>query len=360
MRPLVLDKVASVAASVTAGREVRVGDAYPCREGDVVAVRVLTSKSTYNQLELTTGRMSLVKRGDVLVGALGHRRALGGYAGDLPKTLATGDKVNLLNLGGAIGHCTSFNPDLGRPFECEVLGQVLTFPHLGERIGVPANIGQDVPPLSGKLDARGVPVVMVVGTCMNSGKTFACASLVQELARARLTVHALKATGVSLRRDILAMEDAGAKKTMVFTDLGVVTTTDANAPALTREMITRLAEEKPDVIVVELGDGLLGTYGVHAILDDPEIRGAVSALVLAANDPVGAWGGLRRLEETYGLKADVVTGPTTDNIAGTALIEERMDTKARNARSDAAGLAEVVRKAAGLEGAAGEPAEARS
>ena len=47
-----------------------------------------------------------------------------------------------------------------------VLGQVLHFPYLGERIGVPANIGQAAPPLDDGLDAAGVPVVVVVGTCM--------------------------------------------------------------------------------------------------------------------------------------------------------------------------------------------------
>mgnify|MGYP006171762225 CR=1 FL=1 len=38
-----------------------------------------------------------------------------------------------------------------------------------------------------------------------------------------LSVHAFKATGVSLRRDILAMEDSGARRSMIFTDLGIVT-----------------------------------------------------------------------------------------------------------------------------------------
>ena len=108
---------------------------------------------------------------------------------------------------------------------------------------------------------------------------------------------AAKATGVSLRRDILAMEDAGARQTQIFTDLGVVTTQRSNAPTLTRSMLTRLAEPGPDVIVLELGDGLLGDYGVDAILEAADLRAGFSAVVLAANDPVGVWGGLRLLDE---------------------------------------------------------------
>lgn len=348
MRPLLLDKIASVTRNCALRREVRVGDEFPCKEGDVVAVRVLNQKNTYNELELVTGRMSLVKKGDLVAGALGHRNALGGYAGHLPERLAVGDTVNLLNLGGVLGMCDSFNPSVGRPFECEVLGQVLHFPVLGERIGVPANIGRDVPPPVEDLDAEKVPrvpMVMVVGTCMNSGKTFACASLIQELAREKLSVAAFKATGVSLRRDVLVMEDAGATLTMVFTDLGIVTTTEACAPGLARTMYARLAAQRPDLVVCELGDGIMGTYGVHSILADAGLRGRISALVLAANDPVGAWGGVRRLAEEYRVRPTVLTGPCTDNVAGTRMIEQTLDVPARNARTDPAGLAEVVRAA---------------
>ena len=37
-------------------------------------------------------------------------------------------------------------------------------------------------------------------------------------------------------------------------------------------MLTELAGGKPDVLVFELGDGILGTYGVDAILECPDIR----------------------------------------------------------------------------------------
>jgi hypothetical protein len=323
-------------------REVRVVDQYPCREGDVVAVRVLKEKSTYNQVELCSGRMSTLKKGDVLVGALGHRNALGGFAGRLPSSVKTGDTINVLNLGGVLGICTSFNPSVGSPLEVEVLGQVLHFPYLGERIGIPANISQGAHPMTDRLDVAGVPVVAVVGTCMNAGKTFACSSLIQEFTHAGLKVHAMKCTGVSLRRDVLSMEDAGASRTMVFTDLGVVTTTGASAPGLARTMLTSLADGRPDVIVAELGAGILSTYGVAEILAAADIRSVFRAVVLAANDPVGAWGGVERLQRDFHLATSVVTGPTTDNTAGTEIIEKETGVRALNARTSASELAAHV------------------
>ena len=191
-------------------------------------------------------------------------------------------------------------------------------------------------------------MIALVGSCMNCGKTAAACTLVRHLSHAGLTVDGLKATGVSLRRDVLAMEDAGARATALFTDFGVVSTTPANAPALTRTLVTRLAAGRPDVIVAELGDGLLGAYGVAAILDDAEIRAAFTAVVLAANDPVAAWGGVRMLRERFGVEPVAVTGPATDNLAGTRIIEEALGVPAINARTDGERLAELVRERLGI------------
>ena len=344
MKTVLLDKIASVTRACGLKREVRVSAEIPCEEGVVVAVRVRNDKSTYSQLELPSGRMAQVKKGDVIAGALGHRHALFGYSGHLPERLAPGDTVHLLNIGGVIGICDSVNPDLGAPFECEVLGAVLHFPYLGERIGVAARIGGEPLALDAPIDAAGVPVIALVGSCMNCGKTAAACTLVRHLSHGGLTVDGLKATGVSLRRDVLAMEDAGARATAIFTDFGVVSTTPANAPALTRTLVTRLAAGRPDVIVAELGDGLLGAYGVAAILEDERIRAAFTAVVLAANDPVAAWGGVRMLREQFGIEPVAVTGPATDNVAGTRIIEEVVGVPAINARTDGERLAALVRE----------------
>src|SRR5215218_1029110 len=344
MKTVVLDKVSSVTRSCQLKREVRLTPEIPCEEGVVVAVRVLHDKSTYNQLELPSGRMAQVKRGDIIAGALGHRHALFGYAGHLPTSLAPGDRIHLLNMGGVLGICDSVSPDLGPPFECEVLGAVLHFPYLGERIGVAARIGGLPLDANAPVMTGGVPVVALVGSCMNCGKTAAACALVRELSHGGLTVDGFKATGVSLRRDVLAMEDAGARTTAIFTDLGVVTTTAANAAPVTRTLLTRLAANRPDAIVAELGDGLLGAYGVAAILEDEKIRKAFTAVVLAANDPVAAWGGVRMLRERFGIEPAAVTGPATDNLAGTRIIEEQLGVPAINARLDAARLTERIRE----------------
>ncbi len=78
--------------------------------------------------------------------------------------------MQLLNLGGVIGICDSINPSHGDPFNCKVLGCVLDFPYLGQRVGVPARVSTEPLKLDVPLDTHGVPVVAIAGTCMNSGQ----------------------------------------------------------------------------------------------------------------------------------------------------------------------------------------------
>lgn len=342
MKKVMLDKVGSVTMNCRLAREVRLGAEIPAVEGGVIAVRVLTSKSTYNQLELPSGRLSKVKPGDIVAGALGHRKALFGYSGRMPESVTPGDTIHILNTGGVLGVCDGVNPDFGQPFSCEVLGQVLHFPYLGERVGLPAHVTQNAIPIADTLDVRDVPVVAIVGSCMNAGKTQAACSIIQAFAHRGLKVAAGKTTGVSLRRDVLAMEDAGAATSMTFTDCGVVTTTPEAAPGVARTILTHLAASAPDVIVLELGDGLMGLYGVDAILDDKDLARSFTAVVLSANDPVAAWGGVRLLAERHGLATTVVTGPASDNAAGTRLVQRDTGVVAINARTDGAALAAHV------------------
>jgi len=46
-----------------------------------------------------------------------------------------------------------------------------------------------------------------------------------------------------------------------------------------KAIIARLNESAPDLIVIELGDGILGGYSVESIFEDEEFREAMTALV---------------------------------------------------------------------------------
>ena len=157
-----VDRVASSVRNLRLGNEVVVGPDIVAGEGYALAVRILGDKAVYNQVEDPSGRFVRLRAGDVMVGALGRRRALRGYEGEVPPRVEVGDIVNVLNLGGVLGRCTAANPDLGAPFDAEVLGAVLSFPRVGDRVGVPAHIGEGAVPRAEQLTCR-VPVVFVAG-----------------------------------------------------------------------------------------------------------------------------------------------------------------------------------------------------
>src|SRR5919112_2441832 len=339
-----LDRISSSTRNAALTPEVIVGDQILSAEGYVLAVRILEDKSTYNTVEDVTGRMLALRGGDVLAGVLGTRRALRGYAGVVPTHLAVGDMVEVLNLGGILGACTSVNPEIGPPFRAEVLGAILAFPELGDRIGRPAHIRDRAVPPADALESRG-PVVDVAGTRLNAGKTVAATELVRGLARNGLRVAAAKLTGVSLMRDALAMQDAGAVSALTFNDVGIATTHPGVTVATSKGIFNRLAAARPDVIVAELGDGILGEYGVQDILQDQELMEVSAACVMAAPDPVACWGAAELMRNHFDLSITVITGPATDNEVGQSYIQSSLGLPAHNARRDAAGLLKVVRKA---------------
>jgi hypothetical protein len=338
---ITLDKISSAAKNAPISHDAYITHDLVAEPGYVVAVKILTDKAVYNQLENVEGRMTRLKPGDVIAGVLGHRRALRGYVGDVPEQLDPGDTLHVLNLGGVVGHCTSYAPDVGKPFEAELLGAVLHFPYLGQRVGVPARISDHAIPDSGQIEGS-APVIAVVGTCMDAGKTVAACEIIHGLARRGKAVAAGKLTGVALQRDVLGMQDHGAVEALSFVDAGVVTTDPATAPEASRRIVTELNRSRPDAIVLELGDGLLGEYGVQAILSSEDLVGQVQSVVLCATDPVGAWGGARLLREDYDLAPDVVTGPATDNEVGGAFIQSALDVPTANALTEPERLVEYV------------------
>ncbi len=326
-----LDKIASVTRNARIPREVLMTDAIPAQEGMVLAVRIHGTKTVYNQIEDVHGRMIGLNDGDIIAAVLGSRRALRGYAGVVPDSVKVGDTLDVLNLGGVIGRCTSVNLELGKPLQAEVLGQILHFPHLGERVGIPATIKDGAIAWSTTLD-KSAPIVYVAGTCMNAGKTFACGEIIRYLARKGYRVCGGKLTGVSLLRDTLSMVDRGAVKSLSFNDAGVVSTTGAVSVPVAKGLINALNKEEPDVLVIELGDGILGEYGVQEILYDDELMKAASAHLMCANDPVSAWGAVELMVNRFKREVHVISGPATDNAVGCEFIENQIGVAAINAR----------------------------
>lgn len=334
-----LDKIGSVTRNLRLGRQVTLRQEIEANPGAVVVGRIHGEKSVYNQLEDVHGRLSVLHEGDVIAGTLGHRNALQGYEGVVPNKVKVGDFLHLLNMGGVIGKAVSGSPDVGAPFEVEMLGQVLLFSEFGTRIGAPASISNGA--IEKHANARRVPVVFVAGTCMQSGKTHAACALVRRFTQEGFSVGGAKLTGVSLLRDILSMRDYGADAILDFTDAGIACTGPENSARIARVIFNELAACGVDLIVAETGDGIMGEYGVQTILADPELKAWGAAFVLCANDPVGVAGGVEHFRTDFNLDVDIVTGPATDNCVGARFVAS-LGLTACNARTNPKEFGELV------------------
>ena len=333
---LTVDHVASSAGPCGLGHTVTLSPYVVAGEGYCLAVKALDDKEVYNQLEGADGVFRTIRKGETLVGALGERQALKGYSGRIPRHIAPGDVLHIQNMGGILGNVAIAHPDLGPALRVEVLGAVV--------VGEPARHARIQDDAIEPVEAMrtSAPLVMVSGTAMNTGKTYAAAALVAGLTARGLRVAAAKLTGAALQRDVRAMVEAGAVASASFVDAGAVATTGRDMVPVAKGIIGHLNLASPDVLVLELGDGVIGPYGVDQILGDMELQRHTAIHVLAATDLAGAWACDQLFRTRYRAEVGVVVGPATDTPVGVRYLETSLGVRAVNARSAPAALADLV------------------
>ncbi len=341
MQVIEVDKIGSATSPLNLGKMVSVIDEnLSPKAGDVVVVKALTASTTYGNLELPSGRLAKINCNDILLGVLGKRRALKGFFGDVPETIKTGDRLHLLNMGGVIGVCSGHYSLLSDAIEVEVLG-IVSSPKSQFASQRVLNIADNAL-LPTDFLKKSAPIVIVAGTCMNSGKTVAATEIIKQAHHAGLRVAGAKLSGVACLRDTLNMEDHGAIVTASFLDCGLPSTVGVeNLAPMAKAILNHLNSYKPDLIICELGDGIVGGYSVDSILLDEEIKAATSSFVFCASDYVGVIGGIEVLKR-FKIKIDVISGSVTDSQPGEDFIQQEFGINAGNARRDGLRLFELI------------------
>ena len=175
---------------------------------------------------------------------------------------------------------------------------------------------------------------MIAGSCMNWGKTVAANELIKQASRAGLKVAGAKLSGIACLRDTLNMEDHGAFVTSSFLDCGLPSTAPfGDLAPIAKAILNHLNSYEPDLIVAELGDGIIGGYSVDTVLRDDEIRNEITSMVFCTSDYVGVVGGITTMNR-MGIHIDVIAGSVTDAQMGEDFIEQEFGLKAGNARRD--------------------------
>jgi hypothetical protein len=257
-------------------------DVTQARAGHLILGRVI-SVGQHGRIQLASGRPSTLYAGDVIAMPCGAR-----YAPDQFEGLAEIDPegCDMLAGGGCLGRMLGRHDRMRQPTRVLPLG-LLT--DAAGRVLDTNDFG-----LPKAEEPSTIPLMIVVGTAMNSGKTTATVALTHGLTLAGWRVAALKGTGTGSFGDVNDYADAGAAFVGDFTDAGSVTTYLEPLPKVKEGIETLLTAAQAagaDIAVMELADGIFQKE-TAALLADAAFRARVGGVVFACGDAVAAAGGV--------------------------------------------------------------------
>ncbi len=272
------------------------------------AVGEVTAVSRSTRLELTTGRMTEVAVGDSIVGALGVRAATLEAVGSW-QDVQDDQVMQVMTAAGLLGRVTSQSTFMTPPIDLVYRGHVM-------RSKQKLRMRDFVQPPASPAAAIDCPVLLLIGTSMSSGKTTTAQVIIRRLKKMGLRVAGAKLTGAGRYHDILAMFDAGADAIFDFVDAGLPSTV-CDKPtfrAALGNLLCRIAEVKPDVLVAEAGASPLEPYNGEVAIC--EINDLIRCTVLCASDPYAVVG----VTQGFGFDPDLVSGVATSTSAGVQVI----------------------------------------
>ncbi len=283
--------------------------------GDYVLGEVKGPVSKLYKVEDTTGEMIPVEPGDRVVGAFGHRAATLEGVGSFEDMID--DTMQCLTNAGLYGRFTSLSKLLPSPISLEYRGHVV-------RDGNKLTMSQFAKISDGGDYNR--PTILLVGTSMSAGKTMTGKLTCKILTDLGLKVIGAKLTGAGRYRDILSFRDAGAFEVYDFVDVGLASTVvdEAEFRRRIRPLLHHIQLRNPDYVVVEAGASPLEPYNGKAAID--ELNDSICMRVLCASDPYAVVG----VQNAFGLKPDVVTGPAANTSAAVDLVEKLTGVRAIN------------------------------
>lgn len=276
--------------------------------GDVVIAKV-TELGKHLRLQSPTSRRQLMFVGQEIMVAYGHRYAPDQFLAHVPNNLGP---CQLVAGGGVASGVIEQHASIDKATALEPVGLLL-------RHGQVVNL-RDFAPLdihnesaqAAQVGAKRPPVIAVLGTSMNSGKSTTLGCLVNGLVNSGLNVAAGKATGTGAGNDPDLFTDAGAFSVCDFTDFGFPTTYKLDYETVRSLLVAMIREQSAtgaDAVIIEIADGLFQGE-TSRLLADPIFAEHIDRVVFSAQDALGAQAGERILLEV-GLDVAAVSGVVT-------------------------------------------------
>lgn len=290
---------------VNSSSRVRLEDptsAPPPVPGDVAVVQV-EATDFHKHITTAENRRLRLYPGAQFVGVFGNRYAAAAFEAEVDGIA----NLNMLTAAGMVGTVKSKHTQVADPTQLSLVGFVRD--EEGERLNLKQRFFR--PAAERRLPKN---LFFIVGSGMNSGKTTTAARLIKSLCRMGLNVAACKLTGSVSNRDQDELAAAAEHQVIDFSDFGFPSTYLCEKDELMelfRTMIAELVPGDPDLVLVELADGLLQRE-TSMLLAEPEILQAGRGVILTAACSLSALWGADRLRH-MGYNVVAVSGRFTSS-----------------------------------------------
>lgn len=256
----------------------------------------------HSSLENVSGRIHAIHNGSKALFVYGNRYAPDYYEGLVPDDFSR--DADLMARSGVIGSVHTKNALLKDPTRIRVHGYVVN--PSGEVVNT---LNHPKIKVAGNVPGKS-RLILVCGTAMNSGKSLAAAACCRALHQMGYVVNGSKVTGTASLKDILHMNDAGAKSFADFTYLGHPSTymlTEEEQLGVFRKLDQKNGSNVKNFHVVEFADGI-NQRETAMLLQNEEVQSRIHKFIFCAADALGAVGGLRILKERFGILPHAISG----------------------------------------------------
>ncbi len=272
----------------------KIRTSYIPKAGDVAIFEILEI-GKHKAVQGINGNNNYIFPGDKILAVFGTRYATAQFEGYVPKKHHS--KYQILGQGGVIGVLESMHAkfeDIGAT-QVKLIGYAVN--EEGNVINSIYNGVESKPFKANK--KRNYKIYLSLGASMDSGKTTTAAFLSRGFRGQKKKVGFIKLTGTVYAKDCSFVRDCGADTAIDFSYCGYPSTflnTTKEILTILETLLDRVERIDPDVVVIEIADGLLQKE-TKALINHKPFMNLVDKVLLSCADSLSVANGISILSK---------------------------------------------------------------
>lgn len=261
--------------------------------GDVAVFEVI-SLGKHKAIQAVDETITAIYPGDLILAAFGGRYASNQFEGYVPcePTL----DLQILGQGGAVGQLVSTHNRFKKTGGTQI--RLLGYATDRQQQVINTRYQRLERVAFDNQKPSNAAIYLSIGASMDSGKTTTAAHFARGAMLSGKTVAYIKLTGTAYSKDRRTVRDSGAAVALDFSHCGYPSTFQCSTEEVLAIYATLLQQVKschPDIIIVEIADGLLQKE-TNNLLKHQGFMSGIDGVVLSCPDSLSVYGGLQILQ----------------------------------------------------------------